>query len=116
VTIIPPKFVAVPTAMQLAVVMHETPNNERVPEGADFPVHPVPPDVVSKMVAPATAVQVLELMQETPESGIAAAGVPRSVHVDPPLTVLIAWDPTARQVVAVGHEIASRAVMPEGRV
>jgi hypothetical protein len=87
VTMTPPKLVARPTATQLAVLMHDTPNKEPTPVGAVCSVHPVPPDVVLRMVPAPTAVHMVELRQDTPESGVAPAGVPSSVHVEPPFVV-----------------------------
>jgi hypothetical protein len=115
VVMVPPKFEATPAATQLAVVTHDTPERDPTPDGGAMVVQEAPPLVVLTMFVPPTAVHVDALMQLTEVKVVEPAGVPRSFHCEPPLSVPIAWDPVARQVVSVEHEMPSRAV-PDGAV
>ena len=115
VAMVPPKFEATPAATQLAVVTHDTPERDPTPDGGAMEVQDAPPLVVLMMLVPPTAVHVDALMQLTEVKVVEPAGVPRSFHCEPPLLVPIAWDPVARQVVAVEQEMPLRTV-PDGAV
>jgi hypothetical protein len=116
VAMMPPTFVPVPTASQLAGLAHPTPDRAATPDGADWFVHALPPLVVVMMWAPPTAVQVEALMQLTDSSGVGPAGVPRSLQLEPPFVVLITCEPVAKQVVSFAHETPFRLVTAAGGV
>jgi hypothetical protein len=68
------------------------------------------------MSAPPTAAHVDELMQLTDSRLVAPAGVPRSLQVEPPSVVPTRWDPVAKQVVSLEHEMPVRTVAAAGGV
>ena len=65
---------------------------------------------------PPTAVHIDALMQLTDSRVVPPAGVPRSFHWEPPSVVLITWDPVARQVVSLAHEMPLSVVAAAGGV
>ena len=68
------------------------------------------------MLAPPTAVHVDVLMQLTDSRLVAPAGVPRSLQLEPPSVVPTTWDPVAKQVVSLEHEMPLRMVAAAGGV
>jgi hypothetical protein len=116
VAMVPPEFAFVPTASQLTGLAQATPRREVTPDGACSLVHPVPPFVVVRMFAPPTAVHTDELMQLTDSRAVVPAGVPRSLQVEPPSVVPTRWDPVAKQVVSLEHEMPVRTVAVTGGV
>jgi hypothetical protein len=116
VAMAPPEFAFVPTASQLTGLAQVTPRRELTPDGACSLVHPVPPFVVVRMFAPPTAVHVDAVMQLTDCRAVVPAGVPRSLQVEPPSVVPTTWDPVAKQVVSLGHEMPLRTLALAGGV
>src|ERR1700734_3824075 len=116
VAMAPPELTSVPTTSQFTGLAQATPSREATPDGAGSFVHVVPPSVVVTMSAPPTAAQVGELMQLTDSRLVAPAGVPRSLQVEPPSDVPTRWDPVAKQVVSLEHEMPLRTVAAAGGV
>ncbi len=116
VAMVPPRFEPAPTASQLTGLAQATPKRVPTPDGADVLVQVVPPSVVVRMRAPPTAVHVDGLTQLTDSKVVAPPGVPRSFHSEPPSVVPITWDPVARQVVSLEHEMPLRVVAAAGAV
>src|ERR1700722_10611774 len=116
VAMTPPWFAPVPTASQLTGLAQVTPRREATPDGAGSLVHPVPPSVVWRMVVPPTALQFDALIRLRDSKVVPPAGVPRSFQAEPPSVVPITWDPVARQVASVGHEMPLSTVAAAGGV
>jgi hypothetical protein len=114
VAIRPPKLVAAPVAMQLALLAQETPNREPTLDGAGSLPQKRPLLVVSRMVFWPTAVQSVEFRHDTADSAGVPAGVPSELQIAPPSVVPTVRAPTARQSAVVEHEIPSSAVTPAG--
>jgi hypothetical protein len=116
VAMAPPEPASVPTASQFTGLAQPTPKREAIPEGADSLTQVVPPLVVCRILAPPTAVHVDELMQLTDSKVVVPAGVPRSLQAEPPFVVPRTWDPVAKQLVSLEHEIPLRRVAVAGGV